>query len=55
MNTTVLRQGIGSWKGELKSGPFAAPAKIEYAKKIKPGEITIDEFKKVADTRPRGP
>ncbi len=54
VNTTVLREGIGSWKGELKTGPLAAPAKIEYAKKLKPGEITIDAFKKIADTRPAG-
>ena len=54
VNTTVLRDGIGSWKGELRTGPLAAPAKIEYVKKLKPGEITIDEFKKVADTRPEG-
>ena len=51
-NTTVLMGGIASWKGELKTGPLAAPAKIEYVKKLKPGEITIDEFKKIADTRP---
>jgi len=54
VNTTVLREGIGSWKGELKTGPLAAPAKIEYVKKLKPGEMTIDEFKKIADTRPEG-
>jgi rhodanese-related sulfurtransferase len=54
VNTTVLREGIGSWKGELKSGPLAAPAKIEYVKNLKPGEITIEEFKKIADTRPAG-
>ena len=53
-NTTVLRQGIGSWEGELKTGPLAAPAKIEYVKKLKPGEITIEEFKKIVDTRPEG-
>ena len=54
VNTTVLRQGIGSWQGELKAGPLAAPAKIEYAKKLKPGEMSIDDFKKIADTRPEG-
>jgi len=54
VNTTVLRDGIGSWKGELKTGPLAAPAKIEYVKKLKPGEITIEEFKKIVDTRPEG-
>jgi len=51
-NTAVLLGGITSWKGELATGPLAAPAKIEYVKKLKPGEIPIDEFKKVADTRP---
>lgn len=54
VNTTVLREGIGAWKGELKTGPLAAPAKIEYVKKLKPGEITSEEFKKIADTRPEG-
>jgi len=54
VNTSVLREGIGSWKGELKTGPLAAPTKIEYAKKLKPGEITIEEFKKIVDTRPEG-
>jgi rhodanese-related sulfurtransferase len=52
VNATLLRGGIGLWKGELKTGPLAAPAKIEYVKKLKPGEIPIDEFKKIADTRP---
>ena len=51
-NTAVLLGGIASWKGELKIGALAAPAKIEYVKRLKPGEITIDEFKKVVDTRP---
>ena len=51
-NTAVLLGGITSWKGELATGPLAAPAKIEYVKKLKPGEIPIDEFKKIVDTRP---
>jgi rhodanese-related sulfurtransferase len=54
VNTTLLRGGIGSWKGELATGPLAAPAKIEYVKKLKPGEIPIEEFKMIADTRPEG-
>ena len=54
VNTTVLREGLGSWKGELKPGSLAAPSKIEYVKKLKPGEITIEDFKKIADTRPEG-
>jgi len=53
-NTTVLRDGLASWKGELQAGAPASPAKIAYAKKLKPGEMTIDEFKKIADTRPEG-
>ncbi len=52
VNTTVLREGLGSWKGELKTGPLAAPAKIEYVRQLKPGELAIDEFKKIVDTRP---
>ncbi len=54
VNTSVLRAGIGSWKGERKTGSLAAPARIEYVKKLKPGEITIEEFKKIVDTRPEG-
>ncbi|HEY6000771.1 MAG TPA: rhodanese-like domain-containing protein [bacterium] len=52
VNATVLVGGITSWKGELATGALAAPAKIEYTKKLKPGEITIEEFRKIADTRP---
>jgi len=52
VNTTVLRGGFASWKGELATGAAAAPAKIAYVKKLKPGELTIDEFKKVVATRP---
>jgi rhodanese-related sulfurtransferase len=53
-NATVLRDGIGSWKGELQAGPLAAPTKIAYAKTLKPGEITVEAFKKIVDTRPQG-
>lgn len=52
VNTAVLRDGIASWKGELATGAPAAPAKIEYVKRLKPGEVAIDEFKRIADTRP---
>jgi rhodanese-related sulfurtransferase len=38
----------------MATGAPAAPAKIEYVRKLKPGEISIEEFKKVADTRPEG-
>jgi rhodanese-related sulfurtransferase len=54
VNTAVLRDGIGSWTGELKAGPLAAPARIEYVKRLKPGELTIEEFKKIVDMRPQG-
>ena len=54
VNTSVLKAGLASWQGELATGPATAPAKIDYVKKLKPGEITIDEFTKVADTRPEG-
>lgn len=49
-NTSVLRGGIGSWKGELEQGPLAT--KIEYVKKLKPGELSIDDFKAIAVKRP---
>ena len=52
VNTTMLRDGIASWKGELATGAPVAPTKIAYAKKLKPGELTIDEFKKIVDVRP---
>lgn len=54
VNATVLKGGMGLWKGELATGAAAAPAKIEYVKKLKPGEIAIEEFAKIADTRPEG-
>jgi rhodanese-related sulfurtransferase len=53
VNTTVLVGGVGSWKGDLATGPLAAPAKIAYVKKLKPGEMSIEEFRKIADTRPQ--
>jgi len=52
VNTSVLAGGRASWKGELKTGPLAQ--KIEYVKRLKPGEISIEEFRKIADTRPKG-
>ncbi len=52
VNTSVLDGGRPAWKGELKTGPLAK--KIEYVKRLKPGEISIEAFRKVADTRPAG-
>ncbi|HWR58204.1 MAG TPA: rhodanese-like domain-containing protein [Thermodesulfovibrionales bacterium] len=50
VNTSVLRGGISAWKGELLKGPLSA--KIEYVKKLKPGEIAIEEFKSIASKQP---
>ena len=44
-NTSVLNGGMGAWKGELMKGPLGA--KIEYVKRLKPGEIAGDEFKNI--------
>jgi len=52
VNTSVLEGGLASWKGELKTGRLAP--KIEYVKRLKPGEIAIEEFRKIADNRPEG-
>ncbi len=36
----------------MKVGELPSPTKIAFVKTYKPGELTIDEFRKVADTRP---
>lgn len=51
-NTAVLRDGMGAWKGELVKGPLGE--RIEYVKKLKPGEITIEEFKSIVSKKPAG-
>jgi len=45
-NTTVLDGGAKAWDGKFFPGD--TPTKITYVKKLKPGEITIAEFKKAA-------
>ena len=45
-NTSVLIGGAKAWDG--KFFPGETPSKIVYVKKLKPGEITIAEFKKIA-------
>jgi rhodanese-related sulfurtransferase len=52
VNASVMRGGRAAWAGEVRTGALAA--KIDYVKRLKPGEITIDEFKKIVDTRPKG-
>lgn len=50
VNTSVLRGGMSAWKGELQKGQLAS--KIDYVKKLKPGEIAIAEFKSIVLQRP---
>jgi rhodanese-related sulfurtransferase len=45
----VLAGGRAAWSGDVRTGPLAS--RIEYAKRLKPGEISIDEFRKVVDGR----
>jgi len=52
VNASVLKGGLSSWKGDLKVGELASPTKIAFVKIYKPGELTIEEFKRIADTRP---
>ena len=49
-NTTVLNGGAKAWDGNFFPGDPGS--KIVYVKKLKPGTITIAEFKKVAADRP---
>ena len=49
-NTSVLRGGMSAWKGELLKGQLAS--KIDFVKKLKPGEISISEFKTIVQNRP---
>ena len=49
-NTSVLRGGTGAWKGELVKGKPGT--RVEYVKRLKPGEIAIDEFKTIVAGKP---
>ena len=49
-DTTVLNGGAKAWDGRFFPGDPGS--KIVYVKKLKPGEITIDEFKQIATDRP---
>lgn len=52
-DTVILNGGIEAWKklgGALQSGPLAT--QITYVPKPRPGEISIEEFKAVAEQRP---
>jgi rhodanese-related sulfurtransferase len=49
-NAAVLNGGAKAWDGNFFPGETAS--EIVYVKKLKPGEITIDEFKQVATSTP---
>lgn len=52
-NTTVLENGIESWKkagGLVITGDITT--KVSYVPKLGPGEISTDEFRRIAETRP---
>jgi rhodanese-related sulfurtransferase len=49
-NTSVLKGGAKAWDGKFFPGEPAG--NIVYVKKLKPGQISIDEFKLVAADKP---
>ena len=49
-NTTVLNGGAKAWDGKFFPGDPGS--KIVYVKKLKPGTISIAEFKQIAADRP---
>lgn len=49
-NTVLLRGGITAYDGDRENGLLAE--NIEYVKKLKPGELVIDEFRKIATAPP---
>ena len=49
---SVLAGGMSGWDGKVDSGKPAT--KIEYVKRTPKGQISIEEFKKVADSAPAG-
>jgi rhodanese-related sulfurtransferase len=49
-NTTVLKGGANAWDGKFFQGDPGS--KIVYVKKLKPGQISIAEFTKIATDRP---
>jgi rhodanese-related sulfurtransferase len=49
-NASVLSGGAKAWDGQFFPGQPAS--EIVYVKKIKPGQITVEEFKQIATSRP---
>ena len=50
-NTTVLKGGANAWDGKFFPGDPGS--KIVYVKKLKPGQISVADFKKVAADKPQ--
>jgi len=50
-NTTVLKGGAKSWTGKFFTGDPGS--KIVYVKKLKPGQISAVDFKKIASEKPQ--
>ena len=51
-NASVLAGGAKAWDGRFFPGEPAS--KIVYVKKLKPGQITIEEFQQIATGKPAG-
>jgi rhodanese-related sulfurtransferase len=52
-NIVVIEDGFAAWtkkNGQIEKGEL--PTKIVYEPKPRPGEISIEEFKKIAETHP---
>ncbi len=49
-NTTLLKGGAQAWTGRFFQGEPAT--EIVYIKRLKPGQISIDEFKNIAKNKP---
>ena len=49
-NATVLNGGAKAWDGKFFPGEITS--EIVYVKKLKPGTITVDEFKQIAAGKP---
>ncbi|HTF99837.1 MAG TPA: rhodanese-like domain-containing protein [Nitrospirota bacterium] len=52
-NIVVIEDGFAAWKkqnGQIEKGEL--PTKIVYEPKPRPGEISIEEFKKIAESHP---
>lgn len=49
-NATVLDGGAKAWDG--KFFPGEPDSEIVYVKKLKPGQITVDEFQQIATAKP---